>query len=268
MSSKKKKPSKFMKLVINFFAFMLARRYTLDLKGEELLDEPVAKLLLTNHPSHIDPQLLGTYIAQGGNLVPVISEKFLKIPIIGPVLKALNAVAVSDLKHGNRDPDVLKNMFSEITDALKQGKTVLIAPSGNIAQGPVERINNKQSAHALVSNLPENVKVIGVRIRGLWGSMWSVAWKGKKPKFLPTLLKGVFYILASFIFFLPKRKVSFEFVEITEEAILKSKLDRRSFNTYLEDFYNINGPEEATYIRHFFYFPKLKKKYPANLAQA
>lgn len=268
MYTEKKKSSPFMKAMLSFFSFLLSRRYIIKVKGENLLYESGAKLLLQSHQSHIDPQLLGVFVAQRSGLVPVISEKFLGIPIIGSILKSLDAVAVSDLKHGNRDPNVLKNMFSKIMDALKNGKSVLIAPSGTIAQAPVERIKNKQSAHALVSNLPDNVKVIGVRVNGLWGSMWSVAWMGKRPNFLYTLLKGLFYILANLIFFLPKRQVMFEFVDITEEAKLQSKSDRKTFNNYLEAFYNVNGAEKETYIKHFFYSPKMKRKYPPNLIKA
>ncbi|MBL1279697.1 MAG: 1-acyl-sn-glycerol-3-phosphate acyltransferase [Fluviicola sp.] len=256
-----------MKVVLSFFSFVLSRRYKIKVKGEHLLHESGAKLLLQNHQSHIDPQLLGVFVAQRSGLVPVISEKFLRIPVIGAVLRSHNAVSVSDLKHGNRDPNVLKNMISKIMEALEKGKSVLIAPSGNIAQGPVERIKNKQSAHALVSNLPDGVKVIGVRVNGLWGSMWSVAWMGKKPDFLKTFLKGIFYILANLIFFMPKREITFEFVDITEEAKLQSKSERKVFNHYLEEFYNINGPEEVTYLKHFFYAPKIKRTYPANLVK-
>lgn len=254
--------------MLRVFSFVLSRRYIINVKGINHLKEAGAKLLLQSHQSHIDPQLLGVFVAQHCNFVPVISEKFLKIPVIGSILRAWDAVAVSDLKHGNRDPHVLKNMFSKIMDALKRGKSVLIAPSGQIAQGPIERIKNKQSAHALVSNLPDNVKVIGVRVNGLWGSMWSVAWMGKKPNFLYTLMKGIFYIVANLVFFLPKRTVTFEFVDITEEAKLQAKSDRKTFNTYLEEFYNVNGAEDVTYIKHFFYSPQISKKYPDNLVTA
>lgn len=265
MRTNKKKSFTFLSAMLSVFSFVLSRRYKLNVKGEHLLQKPGAKLLLQSHQSHIDPQLLGVFVAQRSNLVPVISEKFLRIPIIGSILRSLNAVAVSDLKHGNRDPDVLKNMFSKIMGALNDGKSVLIAPSGQIANGPVEQIKNKQSAHALVSNLPDNVQVIGVRVTGLWGSMWSVAWKGKRPSFLLTLLKGIFYLFANMIFFLPKRQVTFEFVDITNEAKLQSKSARRTFNNYLQDFYNVNGAEEVTYIKHFFYSPKIYRKYPTNL---
>jgi len=268
MQTKTKKASIFTRAMLSYFSFLLTRRYKIIVKGEELLHEPGAKLLLQSHQSHIDPQLLGVYIARRNGLVPVISEKFLRIPILGSILRSFNAVAVSDLKHGNRDPHVLTKMFSQIMDALKKGKSVLIAPSGQIAHTPVELIKNKQSAHALVSNLPENAKVIGVRVNGLWGSMWSVAWMGKRPKFLPTFLKAIFYINANLIFFLPKREVRFEFVDITETAKLQSQSDRKTFNTYLEEFYNVYGSEKVSYIKHFFFFPKMKRKYPSNLEKA
>ncbi|MGL1887021.1 MAG: 1-acyl-sn-glycerol-3-phosphate acyltransferase [Reichenbachiella sp.] len=268
MHSNKKKSSTKIDAMLRVFSFLLSRRYIINVKGVNILQNNGPKLLLQSHQSHIDPQLLGVFVAQHSDFVPVISEKFLGIPVIGSILRAWDAVAVSDLKHGNRDPHVLKNMFSKIMEALERGKSVLIAPSGQITNGPVERIKNKQSAHALVSNLPDGIKVIGVRVNGLWGSMWSVAWMGKRPNFLYTLLKGMFYLVANFIFFLPKRQVTFEFVDITEEAKLQAKSDRKTFNTYLEEFYNVNGAEEVSYIKHFFYVPKMKRKYPINLDMA
>jgi long-chain-fatty-acid--[acyl-carrier-protein] ligase len=133
---------------------------------------------------------------------------------------------------------------------------VIIYPSGQIARTPTEKINNKQSAYVVVSRLPEEVRVIGVRISGLWGSMWSAARTGEPPNFMLTYLKGIFYFFANLIFFLPKRDVTFEYVDITEEAKIKSMSERSAFNTYLEDFYNLNGPEKARHIRHLFYMPE------------
>jgi long-chain-fatty-acid--[acyl-carrier-protein] ligase len=268
MHTDKEKSLSIIDTMLRVFSFVLSRRYIINVKGVNHLHDAGAKFILQNHQSHIDPQLLGVFVAQHCNFVPVISEKFLRIPVIGFILRTWDAVAVSDLKHGNRDRHVLTKMFSKIMDALRQGKSVLIAPSGQITDTPVERIKNKQSAHAMVSSLPDNARVIGVRVGGLWGSMWSVAWMGKKPNFLYTLLKGIFYLFANLIFFVPKRRVTFEFVDITEEAKLQAKSDRRTFNNYLDGFYNVNGAEEVTYIKHFFYFPKMRRKYPKNLVTA
>ena len=221
-----------------------------------------AKLILPNHQSHVDPMLIAVIIEKYCDFVPVVSENYLKIPIIKYCLKSWNAIAVSDLSAGSKDTDVLKKISSQVQDALNKRMSVILYPSGQITRTPIEKIYNKQSAYKIVSNLPENTKVIGVRISGLWGSMWSVAWIGKQPNFVLTFLKGIFYFFANFIFFLPKRTVTFEFVNITEEARLKAMMNRGAFNSFMGEFYNVNGPEIATYIKHVFYLPEFDRKYP------
>lgn len=243
-----------------FYYFILTRRYRISVKGAETLDTPGAHLILQNHPSHIDPQICALITSKHGDFVPVMSEKFLRLPVIGKVLKNRGTIPVSDLKHGNRDPEVLNKVIAAVTAALEKEKKVIIAPSGNIASTGLEQIRNKQSAHVLVSDLPDNTRVVGVRIKGLWGSIWSTAYKGKKPDFGLTFLKGGGYLLANLIFLAPRRKVSVEFVDLTEKAIEKAKGDRQSFNAFLEDFYNEAGPEEPSYVRHFFFLPNLRKK--------
>lgn len=251
--------------MVKLYDFILSRRYRVKIKGLEVLAAPGTKLFLPNHQSHIDPQLIAVVTAKQCDFVPVISENILKIPILSYFMNRWNAVSVSKLKGGKGDPSVLKKIFSQVIEALQNKKSVIIYPSGEISHTPIEKIKNKQSAYVIVSNLPKEVKVIGVRISGLWGSMWSVAWKGKRPSFILAYLKGVFYFFANFIFFSPKRDVTFEYVDITTEAKLKAQDNRQIFNTFLEDFYNINGPEKASYIKHFFYFPKSRRIYPENL---
>ena len=254
-------------ILVRIYYFILTRRYRITIKGMDMLEAPGAKLFLPNHQSHIDPQLIAVIAAQHCDFVPVVSESIVKIPVISYFLKKWNVVSVSDIKRGNRDPDVLKNICSKVIDALKRKKSVIIYPSGQISHTPNEKIHNKQSAFVIVSSLPKNTKVIGVRISGLWGSMWSVAWMGERPSFILTFLKGIFYFFANLIFFSPKRDVTFEFIDITDKAKEMASTDRRSFNNYMEEFYNDNGPEKATYIKHFFFFPKSKRKYPANLVK-
>ena len=253
------------RIYIRLYYFILTRRYRIIIKGKEILESKGAKLMLPNHQSHIDPQLIAVIVARVCDFVPVVSETIIKIPIIRYFLKKWNAVAVSDFRRGNRDPNVMKIIFAHVLDALEEGKTVIIYPSGQITHRPIEKIFNKQSAFIVASNILGNTKIVGVRISGLWGSMWSVAWMGQRPSFEWTFIKGIFYFFANFIFFSPKRTVTFEFVDITEEAKLKASIDRNSFNKYMEDFYNLNGPEKATYIKHLFYFPKLRREYPKNL---
>lgn len=255
-------------ILFRLYHFALTRRYRISVKGEEIIKASGAKLILPNHPSYIDAQLIAVIVALHRDIVPVVSEKFLKIPVVRHFLIKWNAIVVSDLAGGKRDPDVLKKIFPQVIDALNREKSVIIYPAGHISQAPIEKIHNKQSAHLVVSRLPDHTRVIGVRINGLWGSMWSVAWTGERPNFVITFFKGVFYTFANFIFFSPKREVTFEFVDITEEARLKAREDRSTFNNFMEDFYNINGPEKVVYLKHLFYFPKLEKEYPKKLTKA
>ena len=248
-----------------FYKFVLTRRYKIKIKNIELLKMDCGKLILPNHQSHIDPQIIGTFAYKYADVVPVVSEIFFKVPIVRFFMKKWGAVSVSNISIRNRDPDYLQKITDKVIVELKKKKNVIIFPSGQLTNQGIEKIKNKQSTYAIVSQLPDDIKVIGVRFRGLWGSMWSKAWNGTKPKFMNAFLKGIFYFFANFIFFCPKRKVIIELEDITDKAKLMATKDRKTFNEFLESFYNIHGVEEPTYIRHLFYFPKLKKKLPEKI---
>lgn len=176
-------------------------------------------------------------------------------------MKSLGAVPVADLEAGSRDVSVLDTMRNAMLSALKEGKSVVLYPAGQLCNQGYEKIFNKQGAYRLVKELDNSTRVIGVRQHGLWGSVWSRAWWGKSPDFFKVFALSIFYVLANFVFFVPKRDVEIEFVDITEEAKRNSKnMTRREFNEFLETFYNNNGEEGARFIKHFFYFPASKRK--------
>ena len=241
-----------------FYRFVLSRRYNVKIEGLDILSSPSAKLILPNHISHIDPQIMAIETYRRTDFVPIVAERFFKVPIVKYFLRKFNAVKVSDFKKGRGNINLLKMINTQLIDALKNNKSAMIFPSGQLSTNGIERIYNKQSAYSVVGKLPDNVMVVGVRIRGLWGSMWSKAWNGKRPVFLSTYFLSIVYFFANLIFFCPKRNVTLEFVDITKEAKLKAKSDRKTFNLFLEGFYNANGPEKPTFIRHLFFFPRIK----------
>jgi len=256
-----------MKLYRIFFNFLITRRYRITIIGEELLKKEGGKLVLPNHQSHVDPQIIGIKFYKFVHIVPVVNESFFKIPVVSFFFKKWGAIPVAEFKKGNRDPNVLKNIFANVNKALAEGKAPILYPSGQLQDIGIETIKNKQGAYAVVANLDENSRVLGVRVKGLWGSTFSKAWTGEQPPFLPVFLKGIFYMFANLIFFCPKRDVSLEIVDITDEAIKQAKNDRKIFNTYLEKFYNVNGIEEPTYVKHFFFLPKRKRVLPENIVK-
>jgi len=254
-----------MRLLRVVYKFILSRRYNVQIKGVELLKNESAQLILPNHVSHIDPQIVATWIYEYKWVVPVVSERFMTYPFIGYIMRQWQAVPVADFRRGNRNPEAMKSIYSGVVDALEKKRSVIIYPSGELASGGFEKIKNKQAAHVIVSQIPEGAQVIGLRIRGLWGSVWSKAWKGRQPDFMRTYGVAILYGLANLIFFVPRRKVTFELVDITENAKLQAQNGRKVFNDFLEDFYNEFGEEAPVYKKHFFYLPSSKRKLPRGL---
>ena len=252
--------------IASFASKLLKARYRVKISGKELLESDRSSLYLPNHPAEVDPMILLSEIAQLDDAVPMVSDVYYNLPIVHSFMKKIGAVPVADFDAGHRDPEVLNKMRKAMISALKDGKSIALYPSGQLAAHGYEKVFNKQSAYKLTQELDDSIRVIGVRQQGLWGSMWSKAWIGKSPSFFTTLLKSVFYILANFIFFVPKRDVEIEFVDITEEAKKYAKeKTRKEFNAYLEDFYNVKGTEYIRYMRHYFYAPKLKRAKPKGI---
>jgi len=254
-----------MKIILAIYRFFLSLRYNVEFKGLDVLKNKNPKFILPNHQALVDPQILFTHILKYCKAVPVASEIYYHKPLLKQLFDIFGTVIVSDISSSNRDTDALKNIYTNVVKALENGKSVVLYPSGQITGQAYEKIFNKQSAWAVVDNIPENTDVIGVRISGLWGSMWSRAWVGKAPDFIKTYLRAIFMVLANFIFFLPRRKVSIEFVNITKEAIIKSKESKQAFNQYLEEFYNVNGDDKLLFLKHYFYAPTLKRNLPDRI---
>ena len=251
----------FLSKILAFTIRLLLRfRYKISITGSEILQNNSPVLFLPNHQALIDPIILLSHIYRFTTATPVVSEKYFNMPVIKWFFKRLGAVRVSDLETGSRDIQVLKTITRSVFKGFQRNKNILIYPSGQIAGQGYEKIFNKKSAYHIVRTIPEGVQIIGVRITGLWGSMWSKAKAGKAPNFFVQLLKGIFYVLANLLFFLPKRTVSIEFEDLTSIAKEKVIMGQKPFNSFLEDFYNLNGEEPVLFLKHIFYLPQSKRK--------
>ena len=249
-----------------FVSTLLKSRYKVSIKGGELLKSEKSSLYLPNHQAEVDPQILLAEIGKWDDAVPMISETYYNLPLVKSFMKVLGAVPVADMEAGSRDITVLDKMRAGMLAALRDGKSILLYPAGQLCMQGYEKVGNKQSAYKLTKELDDDIRIIGVRQHGLWGSIWSRAWWGKSPSFFKVFLFSIFYVLANFIFFVPKRTVEIEFVDLTEEAKKKAhNATRQEFNKYLEDFYNESGEEELRFIKHFFYVPKLNFKPPKRI---
>lgn len=254
-----KKPSFFFHLFSKSIAFtvrlLLRSRYKILVQGSDVFRENSPAFIIPNHQALIDPVILVSQIYRFSTVTPVMSEKYFDIPVAKTFFRRLGAVRVSDLENGSRDTQVLKVITRSVIKGFKRRQNIILYPSGHIAGQGFEKIYNKKSAFHIVNKLPEDVQVIGVRITGLWGSMFSKAKTGKSPDFFMQLLKGMFFVLANLIFFLPKRTVTIEFADLTSSAESIAEQGQKPFNSFLEEFYNLHGEEAPLFLKHFFYLP-------------
>ena len=255
-----------LKFIAVIYGFFLRLRYRIVFKNTEVIKDAGTAIFLPNHQASVDPQLLLSKLERYQHAAPMIGSAYFDIPVLKSFFKSIGAVRVSDLERGSRNTNVLQSMLDAADESLNNGQSILLYPAGQLAGQGYEKIFNKQSAYEICKNADEDVKIIVVRVSGLWGSMWSRAWIGKSPSFVKTYLKAIWYVLANLIFFLPRRKVTFEFADLTTELreIANTK-DRTAFNERLEDFYNANGEEPVNFLRHYFYSPKLKRKLPEHI---
>ena len=207
------------------------------------LVNPVKKtslLVLPNHPAMVDPMLVGVAFWKTP-LKPLSDESFFHTGIVAPhVLKTLGAVAVPDLrKHATaKGATVARGLGDIVKSILEDGGNVIFYPSGHIqTEQEHEEIGTRQLAYNICGDLPEGVRVVGVRTRGRWGSIWSRKGRKTSPSFVPTFVKSVFlwFFWAPFV---PRRRVTMHVEDLTDRVKEWSKLTRLEFNRKLEEWYN------------------------------
>ena len=250
--------------VATFTRLLLSLRYNVSMKGTEVLKDTMPILILPNHQALIDPIILMSQIYRYSLAIPVISSTFYDIPLLRSIFSEWGAIRVSNLEAGSRNINVLNEITQSVQKAFSHGRSVVLYPSGQLTSQGYEKIFNKKSAQKIVAEMPDDVKVVGVRISGLWGSVWSKAGTGKTPNFFIQLLKGTFYIFANFIFFLPRREVTIEFEDLTLQTHANAPLGIKLFNSVLEDYYNFHGEENPNFLRHFFYLDKKESAHSEN----
>jgi len=186
-------------------------------------------------------------------VAPLITERYVTIPLLKILLKKLHAVPVPDLELRRGDSGVMGQINEEVKRRLEQHISVLLYPSGQLTADGKERIRNKRGAHELVKILPPAVLVYAVTIEGLWGSMWSRYQTGKTPGLAHCVLKSLLITIVNLVFFVPKRKVKIHIRDISHDAKEKASESKSSFNQWLECHLQ---PEDNKPYKPSYYFFK------------
>lgn len=248
-----------MKIILFFVRRILSLRYKVKITWADILKHDWPVLILPNHVALVDPRIIVSFLWRYLSVSPVASEKYYNMPVLKQIMDAIWTVPIWEMSMWASSEDV-KEAFNNIVEALKNWKNILIYPSWEIYRQWFESIKGKQSVFHIVNNMPDNTKIIWVKNKWLWWSIWSKAWDGWESWFGSIYLKCIWYVFANLFFFAPKREVNLDISDLTEELKEYSKKDLNSFNKYLEDFYNEAVEEKALFIKHFFYYNDVKNK--------
>ncbi len=219
---------------------LLSLRYRIRLIG---LDKIAAKgktgiVFLPNHPALIDPIIMFTYLhgpfsPHGFGDKDQVDRFLIRTFARRWGVRTVPSIAT----YGPAAKAEVEKVLDETIEGITKGENLVIWPAGRVYHSYKESLGANSSVERILKNCP-NVRIVLVRTRGLWGSSFGWA-NGKEPLVMPVLLKGALQLLASFIFFAPRRNVTIEFCEPDD---LPRDADRNTFNRYLEEFYNQDAP--------------------------
>lgn len=248
-----------MKLILFIVRLVLSIRYKVKLTWVENLKHNWPILILPNHEALVDPRILIAFLGKYIIASPVASENYYNLPVLKQVMDFVWTVPIWEMTAWATAEDV-KKVFSSITEWLKQWKNILIYPSGQVYRQDFESIKWKQSAYYIANNMPENTKVIWIRQRWLWWSIWSKARDNGQTTFVKAYIQSIKFAFANLLFFVPKREVFMEIVDLTQEINENKTKSLNEFNKFLEDFYNKLPKEELKFIKHYFYYNDVKDR--------
>lgn len=203
------------------FKFLFRLHYDIQVTGEELLRDDSTHLVLPNHSAYVDPLILFSYV-WWLPIRPLSDELFMRHPVYGYVLRKADAIEVPDLSKSamtrEEGAQVAGQLSRIVIESLAEGKQICFYPSGHIKTVDREIIGNRRLAYEVCRELPDNVRVVLCRMRGLESSRWSKL-KPKKHKW--------------------RRTVTLVFEDHTADVRLWAQtLERRAFNEKLENWYN------------------------------
>lgn len=221
-----------------FVRLIVSLRYRVHYKGlDELKKNGKGAMFLPNHPTMlVDPLLVCLPIWKRFRPRALITEYMFYAPGIYKIMKWIGALPVPafDTKNSVKLART-EETFKEAAQTLREGRSILIYPAGQLKQTGVERIGGASGVHQLIQEVP-GVNIVLVRITGLWGSSYSRAYLGRTPPLWPTIRFSFKKLLKNLIFFMPRRDVTIEYVPAPADFPINGT--RQELNRYLENWYN------------------------------
>ncbi|MCH7873046.1 MAG: 2-acyl-glycerophospho-ethanolamine acyltransferase, partial [Planctomycetes bacterium] len=227
-------------LIRNGVRAALALRYRIRVSGLREIAQRGTRgiLFLPNHPALIDPVIVMSRLHKCFAPRALGDKDQMDRFIVRWFAKRMGVRPVPDLaKHGPAARDQVAAIVAACAEGLRGGENLLLYPAGHLYRSRLENLRGNSAVESILRETPE-ARVVLVRTRGLWGSTFSFA-DGEFPDLARGLRKGAPGLLASFVFFAPRRGVTLELVEPDD---FPRQGDRNELNAYLQRFYNEDAP--------------------------
>jgi len=235
-----------------FVRALLSLRYRLTVTGmtsipaNELNKRPF--LFMPNHPALIDPVITYAMLA-GLKPRPLADERQMKSAFGAIAAKLINPILIPDPSEGTiRVMRRAVESMHLVAKTLQDGVPVLFYPAGRVYRTSQETLGANSGVANLIAAVPD-LRIVLIRITGLWGSSFSHANPQGAPHFAHSLLRGLLVITANLFFFTPRREVLIEFVEPPD---LPRHSDKTTLNRWLEHFYN-EAERPPVVVPYFFW---------------
>jgi long-chain-fatty-acid--[acyl-carrier-protein] ligase len=243
-------------IVCTLCRWLLKLRYSVRTHGvEDCLKKPGPYLVLPSHPAFMDPPNVVAYLWPKFRLRPMLLETNFESPLLRPFAWLLNAIEVPELEKASIEArQQAHDAILTVQQALAAGDNVVLWPSGTLSRDGLDYLGAARTAADVLRAVPQTTVVL-VRTRGLWGSSFSWARTGRKPRLVNGIFRGAVKLLANLIVFAPRRKVTMTLEAFT--AAERPEAARETLNPWLEAWYNADGGEQPSFVpTHFLLGPR------------
>jgi acyl carrier protein len=234
------------RLICLFGRRLLALRYRVSFAGIETVAQKrdgSGILFLPSHPALIDPFLVASRLFPRFRMHMLADESQVDRPVLRWLARRFGVVRLADAaRDGAAAREGIQRSLDECARLLAAGENVLLYPAGHIMRSRREEIGSNSGVETLLRAAPD-ARVVLVRTRGLWGSVFSRA-DGGYPDLGLILRKAVKTLLLNGIFFAPRRPVD---IVLWEPDAFPAQAGRREINAFIENFFNDNPPPN-TYV--------------------
>jgi len=229
---------------------VFALRYRVTVRGLEEVQGLKKALILPNHPAFVDPPLVLRALWPTLKPRPMLAASAMANPMVAWIPPLLDAVKVPDLNQASAQArEQAQAAIEALAQSLEEGRNVILWPAGHLSHSGQEHLGSTRSLTEILQRVPD-ANIVLVRTQGLWGSRLSFAYTGRHPGMAKNMIKGIGWVLANLLLFMPRRKVT-----ITVHKFDRSELpplERDKVNRFFESWYNGSEPVKPVFVPYHF----------------